>query len=146
MHVKALESLMVAGGGAGEAAGECAVIVEGEEEVGGEGIAAFVREHGDELKADVALVSDTDMFAPGLPTLCVGMRGMIYTEIEVRGARTDLHSGQYGGAAPNPFVGLAQIIAKLKDEDGKILVPGVYDKVLKPTEAELKAWELSAVR
>ncbi len=94
-----------------------------------------------ELKADVALVSDTDMFAPDLPTLCVGMRGMIYTEIEVRGARTDLHSGQYGGAAPNPFVALAQVIAKLKDEEGRILVPGVYDRVLKPTEAELKAWK-----
>ena len=139
MHVKALESLMVAGGG--KLPVNVRVIVEGEEEVGGEGIAAFVRAHGDQLKADVALVSDTDMFAPGLPTLCVGMRGMIYTEIEVRGARTDLHSGQYGGAAPNPFVGLAQVIAKLKDEDGKILVPGVYDNVLEPTDAELAAWK-----
>ena len=61
------------------------VILEGEEEVGGEGIAAFVREHREELKADFALVSDTEMFAPELPTLCVGLRGMIYTEIEVRG-------------------------------------------------------------
>ena len=107
----------------------------------GEGIAAFVREHGDQLKADVALVSDTEMFAPELPTLCVGLRGMIYTEIEARGARTDLHSGMYGGAAPNPFVALAQMIAKLKDEDGKILIPGFYDKVEKPTDAELKAWK-----
>ncbi len=117
------------------------VIVEGEEEVGGEGIARFVREHGEQLKADVALVSDTEMFAPELPTLCVGLRGMIYTEIEARGARTDLHSGMYGGAAPNPFVALAQMIAKLKDEDGTILIPGFYDKVQKPTEAELKAWK-----
>jgi acetylornithine deacetylase/succinyl-diaminopimelate desuccinylase-like protein len=116
------------------------VIVEGEEEVGGEGIARFVREHGDQLKADVALVSDTEMFAPELPTLCVGLRGMIYTEIEVRGARTDLHSGMYGGAAPNPFVALAQVIAKLKDADGKILIPGFYDDVAKPTADELKAW------
>ncbi len=139
MQVKALEALMVAGGGTLPV--NVRVIVEGEEEVGGEGIAAFVREHGEELKADVALVSDTDMFAPELPTLCVGLRGMIYTEIEVRGARTDLHSGLYGGAAPNPFVALAQIIAKLKDEAGTILVPGVYDKVQRPTEAELKAWQ-----
>ena len=87
------------------------VILEGEEEVGGEGIAKFVREHPEQLKADVALVSDTEMFAPELPTLCVGLRGMIYTEIEARGAKTDLHSGMYGGAAPNPFVALAQIIA-----------------------------------
>jgi acetylornithine deacetylase/succinyl-diaminopimelate desuccinylase-like protein len=139
MHVKALESLMVAGGG--ELPVNVRVIVEGEEEVGGEGIAAFVREHGGELKADVALVSDTEMFAPELPTLCVGLRGMIYTEIEARGARTDLHSGMYGGAAPNPFVALAQVIAKLKDEDGKILIPGFYDKVAKPTDSELKAWK-----
>jgi acetylornithine deacetylase/succinyl-diaminopimelate desuccinylase-like protein len=116
------------------------VIVEGEEEVGGEGIAAFVREHGEQLKADVALVSDTEMFAPELPTLCVGLRGMIYTEIEAHGARTDLHSGMYGGAVPNPFVALAQVIAKLKDEDGKILVPGFYDSVQKPSSDELKAW------
>ena len=139
MHVKALESLMSAGGG--KLPVNVRVIVEGEEEVGGEGIAAFVREHGDQLKADVALVSDTSMFAPELPTLCVGLRGMIYTEIAVQGARTDLHSGLYGGAAPNPFVALAQIIAKLKDAEGKILIPGFYDKVQKPTGAELKAWK-----
>ncbi|HEY6375764.1 MAG TPA: M20/M25/M40 family metallo-hydrolase, partial [Edaphobacter sp.] len=139
MHVKALESLFVAGGG--KLPVNVRVIVEGEEEVGGEGIARFVREQGDELKADVALVSDTEMFAPELPTLCVGLRGMIYTEIEVRGARTDLHSGMYGGAAPNPFVALAQVIAKLKDDEGKILIPGFYDKVAKPTADELKAWK-----
>ena len=139
MHVKALESLMNAGGGTLPV--NVRVIVEGEEEVGGEGIAAFVREHGEQLKADVALVSDTDMFAPDLPTLCVGMRGMIYTEIEVHGAKTDLHSGQYGGAAPNPFLALAQILAKLKDEEGKILIPGIYDNVTKPSDAELRAWK-----
>ncbi|WP_260706880.1 dipeptidase [Edaphobacter flagellatus] len=139
MHVKALESLFAANGG--RLPVNIRVIVEGEEEVGGEGIARFVREHGDQLKADVAVVSDTEMFAPDLPTLCVGLRGMIYTEIEVRGARTDLHSGMYGGAAPNPFVALAQIISKLKDADGRILVPGFYDKVAKPTVDELKAWK-----
>ena len=138
MHLKALESLMVAGGGTLPL--NVRVIVEGEEEVGGEGIATFVREHGNQLKADVALVSDTEMFAPEMPTLCVGLRGMIYTEIEARGARTDLHSGMYGGAAPNPFIALAQVIAKLKDEDGKILIPGFYDDVQKPSADELKAW------
>ena len=139
MHVKALESLMVAGGGGLPV--NVRVIVEGEEEVGGEGIAAFVREHGEDLKADVALVSDTEMLGPGIPTLCVGLRGMIYTEILAQGARTDLHSGMYGGVAPNPFVALAQIIAKLKNEDGKILIPGFYDKVREPTAEELRAWE-----
>ena len=98
----------------------CGCIIEGEEEVGGEGIAQFVREHPEQLQADFALVSDTEMFAPGLPTLCVGLRGMIYTELEAQGARTDLHSGLYGGAAPNPFIALAQVIAALKDPQGHI--------------------------
>jgi acetylornithine deacetylase/succinyl-diaminopimelate desuccinylase-like protein len=138
MHVKALESLLKA---EGKLPVNVRVIVEGEEEVGGEGIAAFVREHGDQLKADAALVSDTEMFAPELPTLCVGLRGMIYTELEVRGAATDLHSGMYGGAAPNPFVALAQIIAKLKDEDGHVSIPGFYDGIEEPTADELKAWK-----
>jgi acetylornithine deacetylase/succinyl-diaminopimelate desuccinylase-like protein len=139
MHVKALESLFAAN--SGKLPVNVRIIVEGEEEVGGEGIAAFVREHGDQLAANVALVSDTEMFAPDLPTLCVGLRGMIYTEIEARGARTDLHSGMYGGAAPNPFVALAQIIAQLKDANGRILIPGFYDKVVSPTPAELAAWK-----
>ena len=117
------------------------VLLEGEEEVGGEGIARFVREHPEQLKADFALVSDTEMFAPGLPTLCVGLRGMIYTELEAVGARTDLHSGLYGGAAPNPFIALAQVIAALKDPDGHILIPGFYDKVAAPSAEELKAWK-----
>ncbi len=139
MHVKALEALMNAGGG--DLPVNVRVLLEGEEEVGGEGIARFIREHGDALRADVALISDTEMFAPELPTLCVGLRGMIYTEIEVRGARTDLHSGMYGGAAPNAFVALAQIIARLKDADGRILIPGIYDQVQAPTADELKAWK-----
>ena len=139
MHVKALEAMMAAG--SGKLPVNVRVIIEGEEEVGGEGIAAFVREHGDQLAADVALVSDTDMFAPDLPTLCVGMRGMIYTEIEVHGARTDLHSGMYGGVAPNPFMALCEIIAKLKDADGKILIPDFYDSLAQPTEAERNAWQ-----
>ena len=139
MHVKALESLFAANGG--RLPVNVRVILEGEEEVGGEGIAAFVREHPDELKADVALVSDSEMFAPGMPTLCVGLRGMIYTEIEVHGARTDLHSGMYGGAAPNPFFALCQIIAALKNPDGRILIPGFYENVATPTPAELAAWK-----
>ncbi len=138
MHVKALECLLQSKDGLPV---NVRVLAEGEEEVGGEGIAAYLREHGDTLKADVVLVSDTEMFAPDLPTLCVGMRGMVYTEIEVRGARTDLHSGMYGGAAPNPFLALAQILAKLKNEDGRILIPGLLNKVDAPTEAELSAWK-----
>ncbi|HZL29085.1 MAG TPA: dipeptidase [Acidobacteriaceae bacterium] len=137
MHVKALESALANGG---QLPVNIRVIVEGEEEVGGEGIAAFVREQGDQLKADAALVSDTEMFAPELPTLCVGLRGMIYTELEARGAMVDLHSGMYGGAAPNPFVALAQVIAQMKRTDGRIAIPGFYDDIEEPSKAELEAW------
>lgn len=136
-QVKALESLLAANG---ELPLNVRVILEGEEEVGGEGIAKYVASQPADLKADFALVSDTEMFAPGLPTLCVGLRGMIYTELEVRGAKTDLHSGMYGGAAPNPFFSLALILARLKDEEGRILIPCFYDDILPPSEAELSAW------
>ncbi len=136
-QVKALESLLAA---TGRPPLNVRVIFEGEEEVGGEGIAAFVASKPPELKADFALVSDTELFAPGLPTLCVGLRGMIYTELEVRGAKTDLHSGMYGGAAPNPFIALAQMLARLKDEEGRILIPGFYDEILPPSSDELAAW------
>ena len=138
MHVKALESLLTADG---KLPLNVRVLIEGEEEVGGEGIAAYVASKPADLKADFALISDTELFAPGLPTLCVGLRGMIYTELEVRGAKTDLHSGMYGGAAPNPFVALAQIIAGLKDREGRILIPGFYDDVEAPSAEELATWK-----
>jgi acetylornithine deacetylase/succinyl-diaminopimelate desuccinylase-like protein len=136
-QVKALESLLATGKALPL---NVRVLYEGDEEVGGEVIASFVASKPADLKADFALISDTELFAPGLPTLCVGLRGMIYTEIEVRGARSDLHSGMYGGAAPNPFVALAQILAKLKDEDGHILIPGFYDSIVPPSPEELAAW------
>jgi acetylornithine deacetylase/succinyl-diaminopimelate desuccinylase-like protein len=139
MHLKAIEALFQSS--AGRLPINVRVLLEGEEEVGGEGIARFVREHPEQLQADCALVSDTEMFAPGLPTLVVGLRGMIYTELEAIGARTDLHSGVYGGAAPNPFIALAQVIAALKDAQGHILIPGFYDKVSTPSADELKAWK-----
>ncbi len=139
MHVKALESLFQAN--SGKLPVNVRIILEGEEEVGGEGIADFLRVHPERLHADFALISDTEMFAPDLPTLCVGLRGMIYTEIEARGAATDLHSGMYGGAAPNPFFALCQILAQLKDSDGRILIPGFYDGVTAPSGEELATWK-----
>ncbi|MGB6686782.1 MAG: dipeptidase [Terracidiphilus sp.] len=138
MHVKALESLLA---GDRKLPINIRVLLEGEEEVGGEGIANFVAAKPPETKADFALISDSEMFAPGLPTLCVGLRGMIYTELEVRGAKTDLHSGMYGGAAPNPFIAVAQILARLKDENGHILIPGFYDDIIPPSADELVAWQ-----
>jgi acetylornithine deacetylase/succinyl-diaminopimelate desuccinylase-like protein len=137
MQVKTLESLLATGG----LPLNVRVLFEGEEEVGGEGIANYVASKAPDLKSDFTLVSDTEMFAPDLPTLCVGLRGMIYTEIEVKGAKSDLHSGVYGGVAPNPFMALIHIIGKLKDEHGHILIPGFYDDVQAPNKKELEAWK-----
>jgi acetylornithine deacetylase/succinyl-diaminopimelate desuccinylase-like protein len=141
MQLKAFESLFK--GGNGKLPINVRVLIEGEEEVGGESIEEFVKKNAasGKLKADFALVTDTELFAPDLPTLCVGLRGLLYTEIQAQGAKSDLHSGVYGGAAPNPLFALVEIISKLKDADGKILIPGFYDDVQKPTADELKAWE-----
>jgi acetylornithine deacetylase/succinyl-diaminopimelate desuccinylase-like protein len=139
MEMKAFESLFKANNG--KLPINIKVIFEGEEEVGGEAIAQYIRTDGARLKADFALVCDTELFAPDLPTLCVGLRGLVYTELEAQGAATDLHSGMYGGAAPNPLFALIEIISKLKNSEGKILIPGFYDKVKEPTADELKAWK-----
>src|SRR5437667_1287243 len=138
MHLKALEALMKTG--SGRLPVNVRLLIEGEEEVGGESIAKFVREHPQRLEADVALVSDTEMFAPDLPTLCIGLRGMVYTELEAAGARVDLHSGMYGGVAPNPLAALARLIAKLKDEHGRVMMPVFYHRVQKPSAEERQAW------
>ncbi len=116
-------------------------LIEGEEEVGGEHIEQYVAAHPERLKADAALICDTEMFAPELPTLTTGLRGLVYTELEARGAGHDLHSGVYGGAAPNPFQALAEIIAGLKGPDGKIRIPNFYKRVKKPSKKELDAWK-----
>ena len=116
-------------------------LIEGEEEVGGEFIDEYIATHTDRLKADAALVCDTEFFAPDLPTLNTGLRGLVYTELEARAAAHDLHSGMYGGAAPNPMQALAEMIGKLKAPNGKILIPGFYKRVEKPTKAELSSWK-----
>ena len=140
MQLKAFESLFKANGG--KLPINVRVLIEGEEEVGGEAIEAYVKANAGngKLKSDFALVTDTELFAPDIPTLCVGLRGLLYTEIEVRGSKVDLHSGVYGGAAPNAIFGLVEILSKLKDADGKVLIPGFYDSVKAPTDTELHAW------
>ena len=115
-------------------------LLEGEEETGGEHIETYVKTRPPKLKADAAIICDTEMFAPELPTICVGLRGMVYYEIFVEGANHDLHSGVYGGAAPNPMQAMAEIICALKDRDGRILIPGFYDRVVPPSAKEREAW------
>ena len=101
----------------------------------------YVAENPEKLKADVALVSDTELFAEGIPTLCVGLRGLIYTEIGAKGPSRDLHSGMYGGVAPNAVFGLVELLAKMKNADGVIQIPGIYDDVEPPAEAEKHSWK-----
>jgi acetylornithine deacetylase/succinyl-diaminopimelate desuccinylase-like protein len=139
MHVKAVEALRQAHGGTLPL--NVKFLVEGEEEVGGESITKYVPEHRDKLKADVALVSDTELFADGIPTLCIGLRGLIYLEIEARGPARDLHSGVYGGAAPNAVYGLIELLARAKDAEGRIRIPGIYEDVEAPGEVELESWK-----
>jgi acetylornithine deacetylase/succinyl-diaminopimelate desuccinylase-like protein len=138
MHIKAVETLRAVNG---TLPVNLKFLIEGEEEIGGESVAKYVAENPAKLKADVALVSDTAMYAEGIPTLCIGLRGLVYTEIQAKGPSRDLHSGLYGGAAPNAVFGLVALLAKLKDADGTIQIPGMYDDVEAPAPAEKQSWE-----
>jgi len=115
-------------------------LIEGEEEVGGEHIESYVASKPARIKADAAVICDTEMFAPEMPTICVGLRGIVYGELIVQGADHDLHSGVYGGAAPNPMQAVAEIISALKDREGRIQIPGFYDRVVPPSAKEREAW------
>ncbi len=138
IHIKAIEALRQVNG---TLPVNVKFLVEGEEEVGGASIAKFVAENPGKLRADVALVSDTAMYAEGMPTLCIGLRGLIYMEVEAEGPARDLHSGLYGGASPNAVYGLIELLAKAKDADGVIRIPGIYDRVEEPAPAELESWQ-----
>jgi acetylornithine deacetylase/succinyl-diaminopimelate desuccinylase-like protein len=115
-------------------------LVEGEEEVGGESLPAYLRREADRIPTDYVFIADGQFVAPGLPNLLTGLRGLLYVEVEAEGASADLHSGIYGGVAPNPLNTLAHVIAALKDRDGRVQVPGFYDDVVPPTEEELAGW------
>ena len=137
MHIKAVEALRAVNG---TLPVNLKFLIEGEEEVGGASIAAYVARNPAKLKADVALVSDTALYADGLPTLCIGLRGLVYMEVEATGPARDLHSGLYGGTAPNPVFGLIELLAKCKDGQGSIRIPGIYDDVAPPAAAEKDSW------
>lgn len=120
-------------------------LLEGEEEVGGRSLPEYVRAHAARLATDYLLIADGGFLAPGLPTLLTALRGLLYTEIEVVGPRVDLHSGIFGGVAPNPFNSLAHIVAGLKDRQEVVRIPGFYDDVEPPSAAELAAWKTLSV-
>jgi acetylornithine deacetylase/succinyl-diaminopimelate desuccinylase-like protein len=111
-------------------------IVEGEEEIGSVNLDELLRTKAKDLEADFVCVSDTAMFGRGIPSLCVGLRGLMYLEVRVDGPKTDLHSGSFGGGVANPVNALARILAKLHDDDGRVAVPGFYDNVVELTQEE----------
>ncbi|MFN0074415.1 MAG: dipeptidase, partial [Chloroflexota bacterium] len=115
-------------------------VFEGEEEIGSVHFEQFLTEHREQLKADVVIVSDTEMFAPDIPAIGYGLRGLCYLEVEVRGPNRDLHSGTYGGAVANPANVLCRLLSELKDEMGKVTVPGFYDQVRDLTAEERAAF------
>jgi acetylornithine deacetylase/succinyl-diaminopimelate desuccinylase-like protein len=138
-HLLALQAHLAATGRAAPAV-TVKLFVEGEEESGSPHVTELLRAHADELACDLVVVSDTGMFADGVPSICTGMRGLTGATVTFRGQRVDLHSGQFGGAVPNPATALARLVAALHDENGRVRVPGFYDDVREPTDVEREAF------
>jgi acetylornithine deacetylase/succinyl-diaminopimelate desuccinylase-like protein len=135
--VKAVEHLFAAGG----PPINIRFVFEGEEEISGESLPRYIRANGDRLKTDAVLIWDSGMDEDGHPTLATALRGLLYVELHATGPAVDLHSGVYGGVAPNPINTLARIIGELKDRHGHITIPGFYDAVVRPTAEELADWK-----
>jgi acetylornithine deacetylase/succinyl-diaminopimelate desuccinylase-like protein len=135
MHVKAFEAMVASG----ELACNVKFMIEGEEEVGSAHLEPFLEANKEKLAADIVLVSDTGIIANDIPSITVGLRGLSYVEVEVTGPNRDLHSGLYGGAAPNPINILCEMIASLKDDQQRITVEGFYDDVIELSAAERAA-------
>jgi len=136
MHLKALEAWMQT---SGDPPVNIKFILEGEEESGSASLPIFIETHRDQLSADVVVVSDSSLFAPGIPSITYGLRGMAYVEITLTGPDRDLHSGTYGGAIHNPINVLAALIGKMHDEHHKITIDGFYDQVRPLMKDELEA-------
>jgi acetylornithine deacetylase/succinyl-diaminopimelate desuccinylase-like protein len=132
MHVKAAEALLQEG----DPPVNLKFLIEGEEETGSVHLAPYIDAHRVRLAADVVLISDTAMFAPGVPSITYGLRGLAYTEVTLTGPNRDLHSGIYGGAVENPINVLGRILADLHDDDHRIAIPGFYDDVRDLTDEE----------
>jgi acetylornithine deacetylase/succinyl-diaminopimelate desuccinylase-like protein len=137
MHFKAVEAHLKQNG---RLPVNIKIILEGEEEVGSVNLDDFIRAHKAELGSDVVVISDSGMFARGVPSICYGLRGLVYFQLDLRGSSTDLHSGSFGGAVANPAMVLAQVLAQMKDRGGRIKIPGFYDDVVALQEEERKAW------
>ncbi|MFN7916072.1 MAG: dipeptidase [Vicinamibacterales bacterium] len=137
MHLKAIEAHIRQ---TGKLPVNIKLILEGEEEVGSANLDNFVKANKEKLKADVVVISDSAMFARGVPSICYGLRGLVYFQIDLRGSSTDLHSGVFGGAVANPAMVLAHMLTQCKDKAGNIKITGFLDDVVPLTEEERKAW------
>lgn len=137
MHLKMIEALFAT---TGTLPVNVKFIYEGEEEIGSPHLPAYVEQNKEKLAADLILISDTGLYGPGKPAVCYGLRGLTGIQIDVRGAKGDLHSGLYGGGVQNAIHALAEILASFRDEHGTIQVEGFYDKVLPLTEEEREAY------
>jgi len=126
LHIKALEAHLAT---RGTLPVNIIFLAEGEEEVGSDNLAGFIEKHAKRLRTDAVVISDSSMFAPGLPSLLFSLRGLAYFQVDVEGPKSDLHSGSYGGAVVNPAMALARMLATLHDTDARIAIPGFYDKV-----------------
>ena len=138
-----LEAMRAWHDASGKAAGgvRMTVLIEGEEESGSANLGRFVREHRDRLaKCDVCVISDTGMLGRGKPAITYGIRGLVYTEITLHGPDQDLHSGLWGGRAPNPLNELSKVLAQLWDADRRVTIPGFYDSVQPLKDEERAAW------
>ncbi len=135
-HVKGVEALLAVDRSLEVNLG---FLIEGEEEIGSPNLPAFIEEHAEELAADVVVISDGAMVAPGVPTITYGLKGLTYVTVELRGADRDMHSGAYGGGVPNALDALCRLLAGLKDDSGRISVAGFYDDVLELTDEERAA-------
>jgi acetylornithine deacetylase/succinyl-diaminopimelate desuccinylase-like protein len=135
--VKAVEHLFAAGG----PPINLRLVIEGEEEISGESLPRYIRANGSRLKTDAVLIWDSGLDEDGHPTLATALRGLLYVELHASGPAVDLHSGVYGGVAPNPINTLARIVGELKDRHGHITIPGFYDAVVRPTAEELIDWK-----
>ena len=133
MHLKAVEAVLR---GSGRLPVNIRFILEGEEEIGSVNLESFVRGHKDELAADVVVISDSPMFDRGVPSICYGLRGLTYLQVDLRGTDSDLHSGSFGGAVANPAFVLSQVLAQMKDRGGRVKIPGFYDDVRPLSDAE----------
>jgi acetylornithine deacetylase/succinyl-diaminopimelate desuccinylase-like protein len=138
MHFKAIEAYMRQDG---RLPVNIKLVIEGEEEVGSRNLDDFIEANAERLAADVVVISDTSMFDRGVPSICYGLRGLCYYQIDVIGSNTDLHSGQFGGAVANPGFVLAQMLTQMKDKNGRIRIPGFYDDVEPLTEAEREEYK-----